>query len=263
MHERGVPQPGSIDESTRSGRVHQLTVLIADGVKASAVALGQLPFLAVIGAVGVAVAVRPPGDPTPAAAPAGALPQNWLRGAGRGRRPPRRPRVSPRLMACLPALGGRGGAPATAAGRLASAPRGQRRARRARRRHEGGRSTSTKSRGLAYEDVSDPEPGPQQVLVRVEAASVNPPDVAVARIVRLPSNRPRPSVRRGWRRERVGEAVTEYSPHEVLFSGLGVGSGQLCQYAISPSPGRPETTSPFVDAALSISSPPRTTGSST
>jgi hypothetical protein len=57
MHERGVPQPGSIDESdTFWGAFTNSLRLIADGAKASAVALGAaLPFLAVFGAIGVAV----------------------------------------------------------------------------------------------------------------------------------------------------------------------------------------------------------------
>ena len=57
LHERGVPQPGSIDESdTFWGAFTNSLRLIADGAKASAVALGAaLPFLALFGAVAVAV----------------------------------------------------------------------------------------------------------------------------------------------------------------------------------------------------------------
>lgn len=57
LHERGVPQPGSIDESDSFwGAFTNSLGLIADGARASAVALGALvPFLALFGAIGVAV----------------------------------------------------------------------------------------------------------------------------------------------------------------------------------------------------------------
>jgi hypothetical protein len=57
MHERGVPQPGAIDESDSFwGAFTNSIGLIADGATASAVALGALlPFLVLIGGVAVAV----------------------------------------------------------------------------------------------------------------------------------------------------------------------------------------------------------------
>jgi hypothetical protein len=57
MHERGVPQPGAIDESdTFWGAFTNSLGLIADGAKASAVALGALlPFLVLGGAIAAGV----------------------------------------------------------------------------------------------------------------------------------------------------------------------------------------------------------------
>jgi hypothetical protein len=57
LHERGVPQPGAIDESDSFwGAFTNSLHLIADGAKASAVALGALlPFLALAGVVAVVV----------------------------------------------------------------------------------------------------------------------------------------------------------------------------------------------------------------
>ena len=57
LHERGVPQPGSIDESDSFwGAFTNSLGLIADGAKASAVALGALlPFLALGAAIALAV----------------------------------------------------------------------------------------------------------------------------------------------------------------------------------------------------------------
>ena len=89
---------------------------------------------------------------------------------------------------------------------------------------------------LVYEDVPDPEPGPRQVLVRVEAASVNPVDVAV-RENRFPTPKPPPKIIGSDGAgvvERVGHEVTQVRPgDEVLFSGLGVGSeGSYAEYAL-------------------------------
>jgi NADPH2:quinone reductase len=108
---------------------------------------------------------------------------------------------------------------------------------------------------LVYEDVPDPEPGPQQVLVRVEAATVNPVDVAV-REDRFPTPKQPPKIIGSDGAgvvERVGAEVTAVSPgDEVLFSGLGIGSeGSYAEYALiaeTQAVLKPSSL-PFVDAA--------------
>ena len=108
---------------------------------------------------------------------------------------------------------------------------------------------------LVYEDVPDPEPGPQQVLVRVEAATVNPVDVAV-REDRFPTPKKPPKIIGSDGAgvvELVGEAVTEvHAGDEVLFSGLGVGSegsyAELALIAEAQAVPKPASLS-FVDAA--------------
>ena len=108
---------------------------------------------------------------------------------------------------------------------------------------------------LVYEDAPDPEPGPQQVLVRVEAATVNPVDVAV-REDRFPTPKQPPKIIGSDGAgvvESVGDAVTAVRPgDEVLFSGLGVGSeGSYAELALiteAQSVPKPASLS-FVDAA--------------
>jgi len=89
---------------------------------------------------------------------------------------------------------------------------------------------------LVYEDVPMPEPGPAQVLVRVEAATVNPVDVAV-REDRFPTPKKPPKTLGSDGAgvvERVGAEVASVKPGErVAFSGLGIGSeGSYAEYAL-------------------------------
>jgi NADPH:quinone reductase len=89
---------------------------------------------------------------------------------------------------------------------------------------------------LVYEEVPTPEPGPAQVLVRVEAATVNPVDVAV-REDRFPTPKAPPKTLGSDGAgvvERVGHEVSSVKPgDEVFFSGLGVGSeGSYADYAL-------------------------------
>ena len=108
---------------------------------------------------------------------------------------------------------------------------------------------------LVYEDVPTPEPGPAQVLVRVEAATVNPVDVAV-REDRFPTPKKPPKTLGSDGAgvvERVGAEVASVKPGErVAFSGLGIGSeGSYAEYALiaeAQAVPIPEGLS-FVDAA--------------
>jgi NADPH2:quinone reductase len=89
---------------------------------------------------------------------------------------------------------------------------------------------------LVCDEVERPAPGPQQALIRVEAAGVNPVDVAV-REDRFPTPKAPPKT--------IGSdgagVVVEVGPDvaglavgdEVFFSGLGIGSeGSYAEYAV-------------------------------
>jgi NADPH2:quinone reductase len=88
---------------------------------------------------------------------------------------------------------------------------------------------------LVYEDVPAPQPKPGQVVVRIEAATVNPVDVAV-REDRFPTPKSPPKIigsdGAGVVAE-IGAGVTAVAEGErVFFSGLGVGSeGSYAEYA--------------------------------
>ena len=108
---------------------------------------------------------------------------------------------------------------------------------------------------LMYEDMPVPAPGSAQVLVRVEAASVNPVDVAV-REDRFPTPKKPPKTLGSDGAgivETVGEDVTTVRPGDrVFFSGLGVGSeGSYADYAViaQTQAVRMPTTLSFTDAA--------------
>ena len=108
---------------------------------------------------------------------------------------------------------------------------------------------------LVYEDVPKPEPGPSQALVRVEAATVNPSDVAI-RENRFPTPKDPPKIigtDGAGVVEAVGADVTDVKPgDEVFFSGIGVGSeGSYAEYALiheAQAVPKPAALS-FVDAA--------------
>ena len=89
---------------------------------------------------------------------------------------------------------------------------------------------------LVYEEVPTPEPGPAQILVRVEAATVNPVDVAV-REDRFPTPKAPPKTLGSDGAgvvEQVGHDVSSVKPGDrVFFSGLGIGSeGSYAEYAL-------------------------------
>ncbi len=115
---------------------------------------------------------------------------------------------------------------------------------------------------LVYEDVPIPEPGSTQVLVRVEAASVNPVDVAV-REDRFPTPKKPPKTLGSDGSgivEAVGGDVATVRPGErVFFSGLGVGSeGSYADYALiaeTQAVRMPATLSFMAAAALGMAYP--------
>jgi len=89
---------------------------------------------------------------------------------------------------------------------------------------------------LVYEEVPTPEPGPAQILVRVEAATVNPVDVSV-REDRFPTPKSPPKTLGSDGAgivEQVGHDVSSVRPGDrVFFSGLGIGSeGTYAEYAL-------------------------------
>ncbi len=91
---------------------------------------------------------------------------------------------------------------------------------------------------LALDEVAPPEPGSNEVLVRVRAASVNPADwhmmTAVPYLVRLESGLRRPK-RRGLGAdlagmvERIGDGVTAFAPGDEVF---GEGAGAYAELAL-------------------------------
>ena len=89
---------------------------------------------------------------------------------------------------------------------------------------------------LRYEDVETPAPGPNQVLVRIRAAAVNPVDVAV-RHNSFPTPKQPPKTLGSDGAgviETVGSDVEGLAPgDEVFFTGLGIGSeGSYAEYAL-------------------------------
>jgi NADPH:quinone reductase len=89
---------------------------------------------------------------------------------------------------------------------------------------------------LVYEDVPDAQPKPNQVLVRVMAATVNPVDVSV-RENRFPTPKEPPKIigtDGAGVVEQAGSEVTEVrAGDEVFFSGIGIGSeGSYAEYAV-------------------------------
>jgi len=89
---------------------------------------------------------------------------------------------------------------------------------------------------LIYEEVAKPEPRADQILVRVEAASVNPVDVSV-RENRFPTPKQPPKIIGSDGAgvvEQVGAQIGGAKPGDrVFFSGLGVGSqGSYAEYVV-------------------------------
>ena len=102
---------------------------------------------------------------------------------------------------------------------------------------------------LRLDEVERPVPGDGEVLVRVRAAAVNPPDVAgvtgVPYVVRpaFGLRRPRSRVRGSDLAgvvEAVGTGVTDLRAGDEVFGDIGTRSGAFAQYALA----RPEHLAP-------------------
>ena len=94
---------------------------------------------------------------------------------------------------------------------------------------------------LSLEDVEKPVPGPEQVLVKVQAAGVNPLDWHHMRgspyFMRMSSGLGTPSDQRmgvdfAGVIEAVGENVTRFQPGEAVFGGY---SGAFGEYLVMPA----------------------------
>ena len=93
---------------------------------------------------------------------------------------------------------------------------------------------------LSYEDVTRPEPAPNQVLIRIHAASVNPYDWHFMRgspaVMRIRTGLARPKeIRLGVDGagvvERVGGSVTTFKPGDEVFGGC---HGSFAEFACAP-----------------------------
>src|SRR6185436_2618438 len=92
---------------------------------------------------------------------------------------------------------------------------------------------------LRFAEVATPEPGPNDVLVKMKAASVNPVDTKIARGYGGPSQRPLPHVlgRDGAGTVvKVGSAVTGFKPGDGVYGVADPGRwGTFAEYAVMPA----------------------------
>src|SRR5215212_3184129 len=92
---------------------------------------------------------------------------------------------------------------------------------------------------LRFAEVPTPEPGPNDVLVKMKAASVNPVDTKIARGYGGPSQRPLPHVlgRDGAGTvAKVGSAVTGFKPGDEVYGVADPGRwGTFAEYAVMPA----------------------------
>ena len=92
---------------------------------------------------------------------------------------------------------------------------------------------------LRFAEVATPEPGPNDVLVKMKAASVNPVDTKIARGYGGPSQRPLPHVlgRDGAGTvAKVGSAVTGFKPGDEVYGVADPGRwGTFAEYAVMPA----------------------------
>ena len=92
---------------------------------------------------------------------------------------------------------------------------------------------------LRFAEVATPEPGPNDVLVKVKAASVNPVDTKIARGYGGPSQRPLPHVlgRDGAGTvAKVGSAVTGFKAGDEVYGVADPARwGTFAEYAVMPA----------------------------
>jgi len=92
---------------------------------------------------------------------------------------------------------------------------------------------------LSFAEVAEPEPGPNDVLVKVKAASVNPVDTKIARGYGGPSQRPLPHVlgRDGAGTvTKVGSAVTGFKAGDEVYGVADPARwGTFAEYAVMPA----------------------------
>lgn len=111
---------------------------------------------------------------------------------------------------------------------------------------------------LEFADLPKPVPGPGQVLVRLEAAALNPVDKAlVTGAMRevMPVRHPFvPGIDGSGVVEAVGEGATRFAVGDAVIAWNGVASGALAEYAViadAPSAARrPAELTPVQGAAL-------------
>ncbi len=112
---------------------------------------------------------------------------------------------------------------------------------------------------LQLESIPVPQPGPDEVLVRVHAASVNPVDYKTREgaypLIRenaLPFTLGRDL---SGVIERVGEGVSGWKPGQPVYAFLGQGQGAYAQFAIVPATAlarKPNTTDYQVASAVPL-----------
>jgi NADPH:quinone reductase len=113
---------------------------------------------------------------------------------------------------------------------------------------------------LVVTEMPRPTPGPGQVLIRVEAAALNPVDVRIvtgAMREMMPVDHPFiPGMDASGVVEAVGEGVSGLSPGEAVVAFTYGGTGALAEYALAnEGPGvvvRPPTLDPVRAAALPV-----------
>jgi NADPH:quinone reductase-like Zn-dependent oxidoreductase len=92
---------------------------------------------------------------------------------------------------------------------------------------------------LRFAEVATPEPGPNDILVKMKAASVNPVDTKIARGYGGPSQRPLPHVlgRDGAGTvAKVGSAVTGFNAGDEVYGVADAARwGTFAEYAVMPA----------------------------
>lgn len=90
---------------------------------------------------------------------------------------------------------------------------------------------------LIYEDTSKPEPGENEVLIRVHAAAINPIDWKI-RSGFVKKDLPMPFIL-GWDASgevvAVGVGVTEFKTGDAIYTMLGMKAGAYAEYLTAPA----------------------------